>query len=192
MNIADTLVNFDHDPINYDGAVLRIALTNLHSYNEGDLDFVWLGLPCSDEEKEEAFKAIGCDPSDPETDEWFISDYEWANEFEEISMEVGEYESIDHLCKLAERLDDLKDEAEKIIAVIEATNYDLAYVLDHIDDYVFYQGQTLEDVARELVEDGAYGDIPEAIKTFIDFKAIARDLSYSDYSETSKGTVFAA
>ena len=48
--------------------MIKIALTNLEYYNEGELLFEWVDLPCDD--FTDAFKAIG----NPE--EYFISDYE--------------------------------------------------------------------------------------------------------------------
>lgn len=54
---------------------LRVALTNLGKYNEGELVFKWLDLPATDEEIEQAFKSIGV-AEGTEYEEYFITDYE--------------------------------------------------------------------------------------------------------------------
>lgn len=54
---------------------LRVALTNLGKYNEGELIFEWLELPTTEEEVEAAFKYIGV-AEGTEYEEYFITDYE--------------------------------------------------------------------------------------------------------------------
>lgn len=72
---------------------IRIALTNLGKYNEGELVFTWLNLPVSDGELSEAFKEIGAA-------EHFISDYE-------APFDISEHTSITKLNDIAERLLDV-------------------------------------------------------------------------------------
>ena len=79
---------------------IRIALTNLGKYNEGELTYAWLSLPATDEEISEAFKEISVAPS-TEYEEHFISDYE-------APFEIGEYESITKLNEIAERMADVE------------------------------------------------------------------------------------
>lgn len=47
-----------------------------------------------------------------------------------------------------------------------------------------YHLETMRDLAEESVEQGLYGDIPAPLAYYIDYDAIARDLSM-DYSQTS-------
>ena len=49
---------------------------------------------------------------------------------------------------------------------------------------------TLEDLAEELVSDGCFGDIPDSIVNYIDYAAIARDLSFDSYYETKQGVIY--
>lgn len=53
------------------------------------------------------------------------------------------------------------------------------------DDYdvTLYEMDSLKDLAKQFVEDGHYGEIPEQLRPYLDMNAIARDLSMS-YSET--------
>ena len=80
------------------------------------------------------------------------------------------------------------DEAEKqriIIAVCEC-GYDLQSVLDdpHAVDLDIYAVSSLKELAEQFVEEGLFGDIPEALRFYIDHDAIARDLA-ADYCETT-------
>jgi len=79
---------------------IRIAVTNLGKYNEGELTYAWLNLPATDEEISEAFKEINVAPN-TEYEEHFISDYE-------APFEIGEYESVTKLNGIAEQLEDVE------------------------------------------------------------------------------------
>lgn len=71
-----------------------------------------------------------------------------------------------------------------IIAVGECgVSFDLER--DDIDllDVDIYEEASLRDIAMRFVEDGLFGDIPEQLQSYIDYDAIARDLSI-DYAET--------
>lgn len=65
---------------------MKIFLTNLGKYNEGELIGEWVELPVSKEELKKVFERIGINE---EYEEYFITDYECD------LYEVGEYENID-------------------------------------------------------------------------------------------------
>lgn len=47
-----------------------------------------------------------------------------------------------------------------------------------------YGVESLKELAEQFVEDGIYGEIPESLQYYIDYDAIARDLSV-EYTETT-------
>ena len=51
-------------------------------------------------------------------------------------------------------------------------------------DIDLYTGMDLNDLARQFVEEGLFGDIPERLAFYLDYDAIARDLAH-DYVETT-------
>lgn len=53
---------------------------------------------------------------------------------------------------------------------------------DSIEIDIYYAG-SLKELAEQFVEDGLYGDIPEALRFYIDHDAIARDLGM-EFTET--------
>ena len=168
--------------------MIKVALTNLGKYNEGELVFKWLELPATEEEIEEAKVAIGINE---EYEEWFISDYETAIE----GLHIGEYENLDYINELAERFEDMNyDEQDAVGAVIEATGYSLEEALDIVEkgSYTLYsECDTLEDLARELFDDGCFGDTKAMgiLVNYIDYASLGYDLGCDGYYETSFGVI---
>lgn len=78
---------------------IKIALTNLGKYNEGELVYTWLELPATTDEIGEAFEEIGVAPN-TEYEEHFISDYE-------APFEIEEYANLAKLNEVAEVLEGL-------------------------------------------------------------------------------------
>lgn len=69
-----------------------------------------------------------------------------------------------------------------IIALRKGIGFDAES--DEIDalDVDIYCVETLRELAEQFVDDGLFGEIPEPLRGYIDFEAIARDLAM-DYSE---------
>ena len=74
--------------------MLRIYLTNLGKYNEGQLVGEWVELPVTEEELEKVLERIGISEEPDENgnyyEEYFITDYE-----SDFNYKVGEYDSIE-------------------------------------------------------------------------------------------------
>jgi len=51
------------------------------------------------------------------------------------------------------------------------------------DNIIIYEDMTFDELAEQFVDDGHYGEIPEPLVGFIDYKQIAHELQHS-YSET--------
>ncbi|MCK5555727.1 MAG: antirestriction protein ArdA, partial [Alphaproteobacteria bacterium] len=50
-------------------------------------------------------------------------------------------------------------------------------------DIELYELDSLKDLAEQFIEEGLFGEIPENIRFYLNYDAIARDLGM-DYSET--------
>lgn len=78
------------------------------------------------------------------------------------------------------------DDHEKIRFII-AKREGLTFDPDTDDlndlDIDIYGVETLRDLAEQFVDEGLYGDIPQALSGYIDYDAIARDLGM-EFSET--------
>jgi antirestriction protein len=102
-------------------------------------------------------------------------------------MHIDEYESIYKLNELAAAIED----SDIIAAYLEAVSDDLKEALENADKCILYsECETLEDLAAELVDEGFFGNIPDSIKNYIDYSAIARDLGFEGYTETTYGVLY--
>ena len=152
--------------------MMKIYLTNLGKYNEGELIGEWVELPVSQEELQEVFKRIGINE---EYEEYFITDYECD------FYEVGEYENLDTLNEIAERIEELDEEESK---VVKALMSDLGYTLDEAIDKVnsgdyriYYDCDDMTDIAYQVVEECGYlNNVPDNVARYFDYELFSRDL----------------
>ena len=161
--------------------LLKVFVTNLGKYNECELIGEWVSLPVDENELEEVLERIGINE---EYEEYFITDFETEID----GLNVDEYSNIEELNELAEQLESLDEyDLEKVGAIIEAYGTELQEAIDDIDDYTYYSGKTLEEVAYEIVEEM---NLPEFAQRYFDYEAFARDLGFDGYTETTNGVIY--
>lgn len=151
--------------------MLKIYLTNLGKYNEGELLGEWVELPVSQDELKEVFKRIGINE---QYEEYFITDYECD------FYEVGEYENLDTLNEIAEKLNELEEESTVAKALMSECGYTLDEAIEKVNngDYRIYSDcNDMTDVAYEVVEECGYlNNVPENVARYFDYEAFGRDL----------------
>lgn len=80
------------------------------------------------------------------------------------------------------------DDTEKTTFIIAVGECGYSFDPNTVDpndfDIEFYHIGGLKELAEQFVEDGLLGDIPERLRFYFDYDALARDLS-ADYSETT-------
>ncbi|MGV6801877.1 MAG: antirestriction protein ArdA [bacterium] len=83
-----------------------------------------------------------------------------------------------------ERLD-TEQKIKSIIAITEC-GYDREQAIFGLNDLEIdlYFNKSMKDLAETFAEEGVFGEIPDALRFYIDLEAIARDLAF-DYTETS-------
>lgn len=160
---------------------MKAYITNLGKYNEGCLVGKWIDFPIDEDDFESELESIGV-KENTMYEEWFVTDYDCSlfNMYDAF----GEYPSIDDINEVAEALEDNESE---VTALMEVCSYTDALRYLESENYTFYEGMTLEDVAYELVEE-CY-NLPEIAQRYFDYKAFARDLSFDGYTETSSGVI---
>lgn len=159
-----------------DTTILSIFITNLGRYNEGALVGEWVSLPADEDDLQAVYERIGIDGVRYE--EVFISDYE-----SDIGLEVGEYENINDLNELAERLEALDSyDFELVGALIGSGYYTTEEAIKTIEngDYSYYPDcNSMADVAEQYIyETGLLHGIPDSIARYFDFEAFGRDMEY--------------
>lgn len=162
---------------------ISVFLNTWANYNENGADGgFWVELPCDlDDVLERLAESTGEEVDEMEV---FINDYDTEID----GIEISEYENIKELNELAEELKELDEyDIEKIEAIIEAYDGTLRDAIDSIDNYTYYSGMTLIDVAYELVEE-CY-ELSDFAKQYFDYEAFARDLGYDGYTETTNGVI---
>lgn len=157
------------------GAIIKVAITNLAAYNDGELIYKWLELPATPEEIKTAYNAVKRSELD---EEFFISDYESDID----GLEIGEYESIEKLNEIAKQFEEL-DEHDRLLfeAYVNYTDFEEALEKlnnNELEGYVYYGCDDMEDVAEQVVEAmGILDQIPENLQYYFDFEAYGRDLA---------------
>lgn len=151
---------------------MKIYLKNLGKYNEGELVGEWVELPASQEDLEKVFERIGINE---EYEEYFITDYECD------LYEVGEYENIDKLNDIAERIKELDEEGSKVVkALIQKLDYTLDEAIDKVNsgDYMIYNAcENMTDVAYQVVEECGYlENVPDNVARYFDYESFGREL----------------
>lgn len=152
--------------------MMNIYLTNLGKYNEGELIGEWVELPVSQEELQKVFKRIGINE---EYEEYFITDYECD------FYEVGEYESLDTLNEIAERIKELgEEESEVVKALMSELGYTLNEAIDKVNsgDYRIYSDcDDMTDIAYQVVEECGYlNNVLDNVARYFDYESFGRDL----------------
>ncbi len=119
----------------------------------------------------------------------------YGDPVEEFEIQFIDGERID--CELAEAIglsqctinayfecvDGLEDSSKiEIIIAVGECGYDFDADCLNQWDVTVYHVDSFRDLAIEFVEEGIFGDISKSIENYIDYEAIARDLSI-DYSE---------
>ena len=166
---------------------MKIFLTNLGKYVEGELVGKWLKLPCTDEELKAALRDIGIGKR---YEEHFITDYET-----DLGLKIGEYESLNMLNEVAELISELgESDLDLLKAVVELESPEVADVfsiIDRLDEYTLYTDvHDDEDLGRHYVEEvGCYNlESMGKLAEYLDYEAFGRDIRLeSDGGFTSLG-----
>lgn len=110
---------------------------------------------------------------------------------EQIDCELAKVWSVNqaNLEEFFQKVEDWEDYQKTLyIIAVGELGYSHDQVIDHPDDLDIdiYYVESLEELAEEFVDEGLFGEIPDRFYAYIDFEAIARDLSF-DYCEVIIG-----
>lgn len=148
---------------------LRIYVACLAAYNNGQLHGGWIdACQDADEIRWVIHDILKLSPVE-NAEEYAIHDYEG---FEAISL--SEYEDIDHVAALAAFIDEHGGLGAKLYEYYG----DIKEAEDALSDRYNGEYRSLSDFAEELTEGTT--EIPDNLRHYIDYEAMARDLEISD------------
>ena len=164
-----------------DTATLSVYIANLDEYVRGNLIGDWISLPIKKKDFRDFLFSIG----NPEK----IKILDYKDNLGLNGLKIRKYKSLQELNQLAKRIKNIDtNDVDALNALYEALG-DFEEALEYLEsrNYAFYGNMTMEEVAREYIEE-CY-DIPSYLENYIDYKAVARDMQYGDYCETAYGVV---
>lgn len=152
---------------------IKIWVGNLGKYNEGELVGEWFTLPVS---VEEIAAQIGINE---EYEEMFIADHE-------SPFSIGEYDSIEKLNEIAERMESMNEEEIEAVAALVENGLVSNFIegIDELENVMFYDNcNDMSDVAYSWIHDHV-GSVEDAVSNpqyYIDAEAVKRDLEIDGY-----------
>ena len=167
--------------------MMKVYITDLEAYNNGHLIGGFYKLPLHEDLLAESIENVLQEGRNICGDthfheEYFITDYECEY------MEIGEYDNLEKLNEIAEKMESLNSLDIKKFKALMEEGYDFEYSFNNYEDVEIYEEMNMNELAEQFVEDGLFGDIPKALINYIDYDAIARDLSM-DYTEIDSDIV---
>lgn len=121
---------------------IKVFVSNLAKYNEGELNGQWTSLPVEDVNRDILDKIdLGGDSKHGYHDEWFISDYE-------APFKIDEYENLYALNKLAEALKDFDTIEDVYNAIDDKETIYLPVLFDDLGELIEALGVDPVEAAR--------------------------------------------
>ena len=167
---------------------MRVYITDLEAYNNGHLVGSWCQLPMNEDLLAESVENVLQEGRNICRDthfheEYFITDYEC-----EYMEDINEYSNLNILNDIAEKMENLSSFDMKKFKALISEGYDFEYSFNNYEDVEIYEETNMNELAEQFVEEGVFGDIPKSLINYIDYDAIARDLSM-DYTEIENDIV---
>ena len=150
--------------------MLKIYITNLKAYTEGNLIGKWIDLPLEDNELAEELNNL----SNNGQDEIFISDYET-----DIGITINEYDDIYFINEKASIYEyELEADEKDIVNVLLSNGYSFDDAISIKDNCILYS--CCNDMTDVAIEYCSHNKIlngrPEGYETYFDYEALGNDM----------------
>lgn len=163
-----------------DNFTLKVYITNLGKYNEGELIGEWIELPIIPEKFKEVLNHIEINK---QYEEWFITDYDCS--IDGLTDILGEYENLDELNYLASRIDEMDAyDLECFETIVSAKCFasnlkDLINLTYNLENYEYLEGVFSEyDLGYYWIEESGQFDLSSfgSLRDYINYEAYGHDV----------------
>lgn len=163
---------------------IRIFLTNLGKYNEGELVGEWVDLPVDD--FDDVLERIGIND---QYEEYFITDYETNIP----KLSIGEYDDIDELNDMASQIDNLNEWQVLILSARLYNGESFEDALAGCDDgSIYYDCYSDQDLGYEIIDQigGTEQLDKDTLEMYFDYDGYGRDARINgSFIEVEPGTL---
>lgn len=159
----------------------QIYIACLSSYNSGILHGKWI-VPSTDEgELQDQINSILKTSKQPFAEEWAVHDYNYFHN-------LGEYPSLEDICKVQEAIN---EHGYELVNAYLQFNDDV----DSLDDLEYsYAGHydSFQDYAQQYLEEAdQFNMIPDHLQYYFDYELYAKNLEHDYYTiESSNNGVY--
>lgn len=147
-------------------AEVKVYISNLHTYNEGNTKGAWFTLPVT---YEEVAEKIGLNN---EAEEFAIHDYEAPyriSEYDSIAKLNEDYGYLEEVMEFIPNEDDVKEIIRQCYDSIEE-------LFNEVEDITLYQVDSMEELAGDIVESCGVLDAMGDMSCYFNYAMLARDL----------------
>ncbi len=170
---------------------MKIFITDLAAYNGGALIGKWVSLPMDEQELNTKIKMIleegAAAFGEGYHEEVFITDYECD------FLDIGEYDSIEELNRIAEVAESLNEYELKAVRFLMDNHLVNGFeeALEKYEDVIIHEDMSMEDIAYEYINE-CYNldDMPSLIANNIDYEKIGRELEMGGSYYTAGSDIF--
>ena len=149
----------------------KIYIACLAAYNNGILHGAWI-VPNSDEEElQKQIDAILKTSNMSFAEEWAVHDYDNFHN-------LGEYPSIENICKVQQAIE--KHDYELVNAYLQYNN-DIDSLDDIEDLYVGHYHDFVQYAEEYVIDCDSFNNIPDHLQYYFDYEKYARDLQDNYY-----------
>jgi len=160
----------------------EVYVACLAAYNSGCLHGRWIDATQGADNVHEEIQAMLAESPCKDAEEWAVHDYEGFG-----GVRIDEYDSIEYVCDVAEFI----EESGEVGADILGYYSELEEAKRAMDE--LYRGEWGSELgyATDLFDEALLHDVPENVRSYIDYEAFRRDLFCCDYFsiESSNGSV---
>lgn len=162
-------------------ATVKFYAADLAAYNAGHLHGVWIEANSDADAMQEQVNAmLTKSPCGDEAEEWLIHDYD--DELNAI-RHMGESSDLERIAEIMDAVETIESDYDDsllpiLLAWVANKQDDPAFWASDLQDAFAGEWPDAEDYAAEFCESCGYTcEVPESLRGYIDFKAMARDMA---------------